>query len=519
MHLLHVEDFQSFGIGLADGRLLIEKFKLQTRTAELIQMVSAVRGGKHLPHSKKGDNAQMNVEFTWHSWNSKKKDYTMVRLSNGGGVRKKEYGKTTKLECICEDSKKIYFPNGKNKTGYLKLKNVRFFGGDMEEISNLDCTIEEYVKSKALKLGKFVLKSKPLSIISMKHSSESDYESDYDHSTPKYSRGSKFRKPSIAVKDESSDSDFEIPWHKTLTKPKKSKMIEDRGKLIKEQDEAYETSLEFDQLKSKHKKEEEERIEYLQKKQLHRKSLVPVEPGLNEDCVLIVIRHVSLGRIERFFKSTDSFQMVYYWVGSLSPEPELFSLNLGHERTVIQPEESVVTAERQVVLMNEMVNSNFTFDIIDLDSLSNQHDNIPDRQSNQLLNCPVCNGKFSVTEIEFYATHCADNKFIETIEESEDDIEENNMHANVPVVCKDSQVHGMETMFQWYARTVKYMIREQCSSGMQGQSSTWYGNNVPVVCKDSQVHDTGTMFQWYARTVKYMIWKQCSSGMQGQSST
>ena len=49
-----------------------------------------------------------------------------------------------------------------------------------------------------------------------------------------------------------------------------------------------------------------------------RKSRLLPEPSLQEDNVIISVRHPEMGTIRRIFKSTDKMNAVYDWVGGLS---------------------------------------------------------------------------------------------------------------------------------------------------------------------------------------------------------
>ena len=44
------------------------------------------------------------------------------------------------------------------------------------------------------------------------------------------------------------------------------------------------------------------------RRQNTRKTLIPAEPSLREDCVLVQVNHLTLGRVQRF-------EEVYNWVG------------------------------------------------------------------------------------------------------------------------------------------------------------------------------------------------------------
>ena len=54
------------GVGLADARLLVEKYRSKTRAAELADMVAAVRRKSNNPKKKKSN--MVTVVFMWYHW-------------------------------------------------------------------------------------------------------------------------------------------------------------------------------------------------------------------------------------------------------------------------------------------------------------------------------------------------------------------------------------------------------------------------------------------------------------------
>ena len=100
---------------------------------------------------------------------------------------------------------------------------------------------------------------------------------------------------------------------------------EDRKNLKEGQDEAYLVSLLMDQKKQadlERKNEDKKRKERLQRARMDR---VHFEPS--SDFVTVKIRHPSLGLQSRKFATHTLMSSVYDWAGSLSTEPEHFTLN------------------------------------------------------------------------------------------------------------------------------------------------------------------------------------------------
>ena len=94
---------------------------------------------------------------------------------------------------------------------------------------------------------------------------------------------------------------------------------EDRKNLKEEQDEAYLGSLLMD---LERKNEDKKCKERLQRARMDRVLLEP-----SSDFVTVKIRHPSLGLQTRKFATHTLMSSVYDWAGSLSTEPEHFTLN------------------------------------------------------------------------------------------------------------------------------------------------------------------------------------------------
>ena len=183
IHLLHVEDFKALGVGLADARLLVEKYRTKIRESELKRMAHAVRTGNDSiqgnKSKKKKDNQNINVEFMWHHWDSKLKRYKPVRLCNGGGLRRKLYSRLTALDIVLDDMVQVYFPGGRNTLCSLNLVTTNFAAADMAVIDK-EMTVARYLEIKALRIPKFILQTRTQSIFNICHSSSSSSESDFE---------------------------------------------------------------------------------------------------------------------------------------------------------------------------------------------------------------------------------------------------------------------------------------------------------------------------------------------------
>ena len=66
--------------------------------------------------------------------------------------------------------------------------------------------------------------------------------------------------------------------------------------------------------------EKDEKRDRIERQQI-RKNRVPQEPDVQDDHIVISIRHPALATRHRIFRDDAKMNNVYDWVGSLSPEP------------------------------------------------------------------------------------------------------------------------------------------------------------------------------------------------------
>ena len=123
----------------------------------------------------------------------------------------------------------------------------------------------------------------------------------------------------------------------------------DRETIRGQQEKEYEESLAVDQSKEQERLKNEETL----RKQLYRQEARKARvPSINEQCAVISVRHVVLGLQKRKFKTTEKMSAVYDWVGSLSSQPESFSLS-GCGLPEFLPSLSVMAADRSILNMTE----------------------------------------------------------------------------------------------------------------------------------------------------------------------
>lgn len=107
--------------------------------------------------------------------------------------------------------------------------------------------------------------------------------------------------------------------------------LDDRRQLISEQNEEYCKSLETErELERRMRAKLSEEASLLKRQvevMLARKDRVPEEPRQGEDRVVVRVRHLTFGVVERSFRPDTMLASIYDWVGSLDSTPEHFVLS------------------------------------------------------------------------------------------------------------------------------------------------------------------------------------------------
>ena len=422
------------GVALADARLLLERFQDQLNAKELKEIVESIRSGskKHLP-AKKAKKTDISVEFTWQAYSKKKRKYITVRITDGGGLRRKQFQRDTKLENIFSHIKSTFFPHNKSKKhGSMALLDLKLVGTLYENLK-LDQTIDCYMTANSLRQCKLIMRSKPLSVFSSlySHSSEEDEQLPILSSDDDFAHDKRIPKDTatVTLKDKQTENS-------NYLEKVRNEQLKDRRSIINTQNEEFEQSLQTDKLKDKKKKEHNERNREHSLRIENMKLLLKEEPTLHDDCVLVVVKHISLGRIQRFFLSENCFAQVYAWIHTMCKEPEYFSLCIERPGNLVFPHENVKKAEHTIVMMNIEEKQFFQLNSLHcLPSLPSlpitstpispiAKDDIAIEEMpccSNFLRCPICNTKQSPSTIEAHAARCADQTYVEVVESESDD--------------------------------------------------------------------------------------------------
>ena len=234
-----------------------------------------------------------------------------VRLLKGGGTRTVSVEVNSNVQDLVKIGKSIFFPNGESFFG--NIAEMRFSVGNFkcqEIVKNL--TLSKYIDDNALSRDRVRLYLMTKSDKKQCESLESD-----DDLPPVF----EVDRIVNQVDTRGSDAGVDVSQSKLIG------TSADRETIRGQQEKEYEESLAVDQSKEQERLKKEETL----RKQLYlqeaRKARVPMEPSVNEQCAVISVRHAVLGIQKRKFKTTEKMSAVYDWVGSLSSQPESFTLS------------------------------------------------------------------------------------------------------------------------------------------------------------------------------------------------
>ena len=342
-------------------------------------------------------------------------------------------------------------------SGYKNLMVFDLKAADMSDVEDLSITLEDHFTTKKA-THKLILFSKPFKFSHCrKYTSDTDSDSDFEQpmfrSTPNFAKAEKDRSETNTISGTSQNHEDSELCNLDCSDDREQQLQERRA-LIAQQDNEYQLNLQADKLKEQLKKEvheketeqknqDEARSNYLKALQEQRRLHVPEEAAVSDNCCIISINHIVLGRQTRFVDSASKMETVYDWIGSLSKEYEFFELCYGYPLQVADPNESVSKFEKLVLHMRECTNSNFTMDIRFQENLTEQSANpsvrnkpqIQDRNKDRLVNCVICSLPIPAVDIESHSTACAQAKYPEIIEtdSGSDSEEERNLQPMLVV--------------------------------------------------------------------------------------
>ena len=278
----------------------VEKSENKKKLAELI-----TNAGKERPVCKKS-RKEKAVTLRWLHYHEDSKKYSAVRLPNGGGTRKHYFSNNTKAADIVEAMKNIFFPDGNSKFGKLK-EMLCFLGNYQQKIIDEDnFNLINYIHENKCTKTRLYLVTKKKSISQIERdraidnflNENDDEKEDNRLHYPTFENSSidlsilseSYEDFDIANSERRKTNDIQKHVSASHVKPESSGLIgtsSKRQELQNEIDKTYNESLGIDQ-------EEKERKECMEKAillQERRKARMPVEPGIEDDHVVISIRH------------------------------------------------------------------------------------------------------------------------------------------------------------------------------------------------------------------------------------
>ena len=259
-----------------------------------------------------------------------------VKSQKGGGTRVADLPMLSTRDVIISTGINCFFPNGSSTFGSSNEMEFSLSNFQQQEIPDSDnFTLQQYVEEYKLNRITLYLLSR------RKQSSD----------------------PDIAV------SELEKPvFSRTETVHHSSEVevttqsLDDRQQLISEQKKEYLKSLQTDRELERRKRVKLSEEARLIKRQIEimlaRKDRVREEPCQGEDRVVVRVRHLTFGVVERAFRPDTMLASIYDWVGSLDSTPDNFVLsNYNHD---LMPTECIGTIAIHSSIVLNMRESDFT---------------------------------------------------------------------------------------------------------------------------------------------------------------
>lgn len=329
-------------------QLLEETLQFGSKNRSKAQNKQSVEKGKPIR------KATRKVTIGWLHFNDSSRSYVQVREPSGGGVCSVELALHSTREEILKAGRNLFFKNGTSSFGCdedMDITLYNFFRKEIQDEGNF--TLEKYIDEYKRKEVKFFIASRKKSFqacgLAIHSHSEDDDEDDlmksaYLDDLCNDQLGWNFMEDGIGiVAPQNSDNDDKC------NKRTKQNVVEERRSLIAQQDKEYITSLEADKKKRQQLMEEEEKVKRQVALMEARRARVPKEPCEGEEKVVIRVRHITQGIVERAFSPNAFMNSVYDWVGSLNLVPEEFVLS--DFKYDLLPSESVKSCSFSVLNM------------------------------------------------------------------------------------------------------------------------------------------------------------------------
>lgn len=276
------------------------------------------------------------VHFGWKHFKEEQQTYTLVPLVKGGGSRVVEMALTSSKTDIYQTCKNLFFPEGNSIFGNeddMLFSLTNFKGEKIEESVKvgreyIPFNLCNYMEAHKIRTVRLYLQTRKID----SSDDDDDLPSAFEQNQEGLLIGPHLERQSLVSQNQESSLIGSTA---------------ERQLLVSEQDKEYQESLKADERKavlSTRKNEESKRKKRIQNARADR-----VVPEPDDEFVTVKVRHITMGLQSRKFPKTSRMAAVYDWAGSLSPDPENFTIN--HMGVVQKPSEEL--SDRCTYLMVE----------------------------------------------------------------------------------------------------------------------------------------------------------------------
>eukprot|EP00111_Clytia_hemisphaerica_P001514 TCONS_00004350-protein len=332
------------------------------------ELKSYLQNNKSKRQSKQEESPKTSskrLHLSWEHFDRQKNKFAIVKAEKGGGSRSEKFSKDTTKQELFNYCVTIFW-TGRRKEHFPNECHMIIADYKHDPIPDIyhgnPFTFGGYLDLYKMARPRIFFQTKPKIF-----SASLPIATPPSHHYRPESRRSLEAPEVLADTSQSSTSPNTTP-----NRPMNNSDLNARRALIEEQNKAYEEALLIDQRKEKEAEEalryeeelefrneririeeqqallqEEERLKQLRQSRLSR---VPPELSLEDEHVVVAVRHPTLKTQTRFFKPDSSMTAVYDWIGSLSLRPEHFNL-YNAERRIVPPSLKIETG---VYNMNEV---------------------------------------------------------------------------------------------------------------------------------------------------------------------
>ena len=350
------KDFDDLGVTIGDRRALQSSFASSSSKKGTIEKLKDFLKAKNQQRKKGGNKiaakkSTLKLEIGWRHKSWKEQEYRQVKFPQGGGTRLKDFDRSATYETVLNAGKDFFFPNRVNKHKSISLEEIDLFLGNysgncVELIDGVEFSVERYRKNASVSKGNvprvYVMSSTRKT--TDEHKTESEAEIGMNREHAKEILDDFVEQACAEFGDDLMQEVFEWPPISQCEEGTSSTTLQAERDLKKQQDEEYRLALEEDQRKEKEQNMEKEAAREKEALREERKARVPNEPQIDEDHIVVCVRHPDLGTITRAFPPNCQMDAVYNWTGSLQTDPQHFALFFmagTQMKTLVYPNESI----------------------------------------------------------------------------------------------------------------------------------------------------------------------------------